>query len=271
MKEETPKLAAFFRRDLLVLWSYRAAFFSDWANMLLQVALFYFVSRLVDPARIPTFGGRTTTFLEFTAIGVAFSSFVQVSFARVMMAIRQEQVMGTLESLFVTPTAPATLQLGLVVYDLIYIPVRTAIYLALIAVLLGADFRLGGFLPATAILLSFIPFAWGLGVVSAAAILTLRRGSGLTGLAGPLLTLFSGAYVPLSVLPGWMRAIARVNPLNLALDGARHVLLGNQGWAAVWPRAAILLPMGVASLYVGSVAFRAALNRERRRGTLGLY
>lgn len=254
-----------------MLWSYRTAFISDWANMLLQVSLFYFVARLVDPARIPAFDGRTATFLEFTAIGVAFSSFVQVSFARVMVAIRNEQVTGTLESLFVTPTAPATLQLGLVVYDLVYVPVRTAIYLALIALALGADFRAGGFPPAAAIMVAFIPFAWGLGVTSAAAILTFRRGSGLTGLAGPVLTLFSGAYVPLSVLPDWMRAVARVNPLNLALDGARQVLLGTQGWGAVWPRAAVLLPLGIVSLVLGSLAFRAALERERRRGTLGLY
>lgn len=254
-----------------MLWSYRTAFFSDWANMILQVALFYFVDRLVDPSRVPSFGGRATTFLEFTAIGVAISSFVQVSFARVMVAIRNEQVAGTLESLFVTPTAPATLQLGMVMYDLVYVPVRTAIYLSLVALLLGAHFHIGGFLPTAVLLVCFTPFGWGLGVLSAAAILTLRRGSAVTGLAGPVLTLFSGAYVPLQVLPGWIRSVARWNPLNLALDGSRRALLGAEGWGTVAPRAVVLLPLGALALFIGNLAFRGALNRERRRGTLGLY
>ncbi len=119
--------------------------------------------------------------------------------------MQQEQFAGTLESLLMTPTSPATIQLGSVVYDLIYIPIRTAIFLVIIAFAFGLDFHASGLLPALVVLLVFIPFVWGLGVASAGATLTFRRGSGIVGLASTVLVLFSGAFYPLDVLPAGSR------------------------------------------------------------------
>jgi ABC-2 type transport system permease protein len=271
LRSDLRKMPAFLRRDVLVSWSYRTAFFADWLNLVVQVGLFYFMSRLIDPQLIPQFGGSSTTYMEFVGIGIAFSSFVQASLGRVVAAIRNEQLMGTLESLLVTPTAPATLQLGSVVYDLVYVPVRTAIFLGLMVAVFGIGLEPGGLLPATAILVVFIPFSWGLGVLSAAAVLTLRRGSGVAGIGGTLLTLTSGAYFPLTVFPGWLRFVAEHNPLTVALDGARGALLGGDGWSAVWEPVSVLVPLAAVTLTVGAFAFRQAIKRERRRGTLFLY
>ena len=52
-------------------------------------------------------------------MGIALSArSCRRNLARVKAAIRGEQVMGTLEMVFLTPTAPTTVQLGSVVYDL---------------------------------------------------------------------------------------------------------------------------------------------------------
>jgi hypothetical protein len=51
----------------------------------------------------------------------------------------------------------------------------------------------------------------------------------------------------------------------------REPLLGGTGWEGVGRAVAVLLSLAVASLVLGAVAFRSALRRERRRGTLGLY
>jgi ABC-2 type transport system permease protein len=272
LRTEIRKLAAFFRRDMLIVWSYRAAFFADWANLVVQIAIFYFVSKLVNNQQIEQYSeGRTTTYIEYVAIGIAFSSFVQASLGRVVATIRQEQLMGTLESLLVTPTSSAILQLGSFVYDLVYVPLRTTIYLVLMVLVFGIHLYVGGLLPTIAILVAFIPFAWGLGLISAAAVLTMRRGSGLAGIGGTLLTVASGAYFPLTVFPSWMEVIARNNPLTLAVEGAREALLGAAGWSVVWRPALILLPLAAVTLTIGGFAFRKAIQHERRRGTLFLY
>jgi hypothetical protein len=55
------------------------------------------------------------------------------------------------------------------------------------------------------------------------------------------------------------------------LGAARKALLDGGGWSDVAPTLAQLVPVAVASLALGFFAFRFALRRERRLGTLGLY
>lgn len=271
VREDLAKIPAFFRRDLLVLWSYRTAFFSDWINMLVQVLIFYFLNRIIPSDRLPTYGGRHATYLEFVTVAIALTAFLQISLGRVVAAVRTEQNQGTLEALMATPTAPSALQLGSVVYDLLYVPLRTAVFLTLMTLLLGVRLSVAGILPTAVMFLFFIPFIWGLGVISAAAVLTFRRGNGLVGIGVVLLTLSSGAYVPVQYFPGWLQRIAELNPMTTVLNAARESLLGNPDWSAVWRVVPELVPLAAVSLILGVFAFRLALTRERRRGTLGLY
>lgn len=271
LREELFKLSAFLRRDLLVAWSYRLAFASEWGGLALQAVMFYFVSLMVDPTALPTYGGSQATYMEFVAVGIAMSAFVQLALSRVGTGLRGEQVQGTLESLMMTPTSPTTIQLGTVFYDLLYIPVRTALFLVLTALAFGLHFDLGGFVPALTVLLAFIPFVWGLGVANAGFILTFRRGAGISGLVVTLLTLFSGAFFPLDLLPGWGQGLAELNPIAVAIEGMRQPLLGGTGWSGVGGELLVLLPLSALSLALGVLAFRAALRREKRRGSLGLY
>jgi ABC-2 type transport system permease protein len=125
--------------------------------------------------------------------------------------------------------------------------------------------------PATLVLLAFIPFVWGLGVLSAAAILTVRRGAGVAAVAGGLLALLSGAYFPLSLLPSWLQELAEWNPIAIALDAMRSSLIAGADWATTAGDLAVLVPMSLGSLLVGLAAFRLALRHERARGTLGVY
>jgi ABC-2 type transport system permease protein len=268
---ELRKVPAFFRRDLLVLFSYRFAFVGDWLNLILQVVVFYFVGRMIDPSRLPVVGGARVSYMEFVVIGIALTSFVQVSLGRVVSVIRTEQMMGTLEALVVTPTTLTTLQLGSVAYDLVYIPIRIALFLAFSAVAFDVRLVLSGLWLGLVILACFIPFVWGLGALGAAAVLTFRRGAGLVGIGVTVLTIASGTYFPVSLLPGWLAWLAGHNPVTLCLDAMRLALLSGGGWADVVPAIRVTAPVAVASLVSGVVALRWAIHRERRLGTLGTY
>ena len=268
---ELRKVPAFIRRDFLVAWSYRIVFVSDVINLAGQVLLFAFVGKMIDPSTLPRYGGTEVTYLEFASIGIALAVFVQFGLTRVGSAVRGEQLMGTLESVLMTPTAPTTVQLGSVAFDLVYIPIRTALFLGLTAVFFGLHFSPGGTLPAALILLSFIPFVWGLGVVAGATILTIRRGGGMVGFGVLALAFSSGIYFPVDLLPGWVEATAAFNPIALAIEGIREALLGTVTASETASILAVLAPLSLAALGLGLLTFRLALRRERRRGTLGLY
>ena len=113
----------------MILLSYRAAFVTDIVAILIQAAIFGFVAQIVDTSKLPSYGGQQASYFEFVMVGVIIATVSGLLLSRVATAIRQEQMIGTLESLLVTPTAPTTVQAGSVAFDLILIPIRMAVLL----------------------------------------------------------------------------------------------------------------------------------------------
>lgn len=265
---EARKLPAFFRRDLLTALSYRTAFVLDWGNLIVQVFMFALIGRLVDPTTLD--GTGASSYVEFTVVGIALAGFMQLAMGRATSAVREEQLMGTLESVLLTPTRPVTFSLGSVVYDLIYVPIRTVIFLAVASAVFDLGFTGAGVAGVMVILVSFIPFVWGLGMMAAAATLTIRKASVIGGLVGLGLTIGSNAYFPVDVLPAWLQPIARANPLTISLDAARRVITDG-GWSPVVEAVTPMLPLAAAAMALGVLALRLSLDREKAKGTLGQY
>ena len=268
---ELRKLLAFARRDFRVALSYRMSFVSDLVGIVGQVVIFYFVGRLIDPTKLPRYGGTHVTYLQFAAIGIGVAVFVEFGLQHVSRAVRSEQLMGTLDSLLMTPTAWVTIQVGSVAFELLFLLLRLTLFVVGIALVFGLDFHASGALPAAVLMVAFFPFVWGLGVIAAAVVLTFRRGGGIVGLGSLALALLSGLYFPTNLLPGWLADAAAWNPLALTTNGIREALISGAHWSSVASKLAVLAPASVGSLVLGALCFRVAMRRERRLGTLGLY
>jgi ABC-type polysaccharide/polyol phosphate export permease len=85
------------------------------------------------------------------------------------------------------------------------------------------------------------------------------------------LGLVSGAFFPLALLPIWLQRLAEANPVAIVMEGTREALIGGGDWGSVGTDLLILVPLAICAMCAGIVAFRAALEREHRRGTLGVY
>jgi ABC-type polysaccharide/polyol phosphate export permease len=267
---ETLKLAAFLRRDFLIAASYRLSYAAEFASVVVGVVMFSLVGRMVNSQVLPSYGGVHPTYMEYVATGLVLGAFVQIGVTRVSQAIEQEQTRGTLESLLITPTTAPTILIGSVAYDLVYVPIRTVLTLVVIAVGFGLRYQANGFPAAALFLLLFIPFVWGIGMISAAMQLTFRKGAGLFTTFITLFTVGSGAYVPVSVLPGPAAQLAPYNPVGVAAHGMRESLLAG-GSSALDGKLLILPILSAVALLMGIVALRLAMRRERRLGTIGIY
>ena len=79
----------------------------------------------------------------------------------------------------------------------------------------------------------------------------------------PLLFM-SNAFVPLDAMPGWMRIVARINPLTYAIEAMRILVI--EGWSGrVWSSLGVLAIAAGGCLAVGTREFRRQTG-DRVRG-----
>jgi ABC-2 type transport system permease protein len=71
------------------------------------------------------------------------------------------------------------------------------------------------------------------------------------------LTFLSGAFLTLRLAPGWIRVIARFNPVNWAVSAARDALSSHPAWGTVGSYAGFLAITVVVSAALSTRAFRA--------------
>lgn len=81
----------------------------------------------------------------------------------------------------------------------------------------------------------------------------------ITGFAGLPLTFVSSALVPLALMPGWMQAAARLNPMTYAINTVRILILDGWRLAPVVTAAVALLAFDVCAVALAAPALRRGL------------
>ena len=81
----------------------------------------------------------------------------------------------------------------------------------------------------------------------------------ITGFVSLPLTFASSALVPLALMPGWMAALARLNPMTYAINGVRTIVLS--GWQAgpLLRITVILTSFDLICLMIAAVTLRRGL------------
>ena len=102
-------LWAYLVRDALMASSYRMNFMMQWISLVFGIFSMYFVSLMIgDNPLFDRYGG----YLPFAVIGAATSTFMLTGFNSFSGAIRGEQMMGTLESVLMTPIRLTLVMVG---------------------------------------------------------------------------------------------------------------------------------------------------------------
>ncbi len=70
------------------------------------------------------------------------------------------------------------------------------------------------------------------------------------------LTFASSAFVPVAVLPGWLQAVAAVNPLTPAVEAARRLTLGQPVGGTVAAAVLASLAVGLGAMVVATLGIR---------------
>jgi ABC-2 type transport system permease protein len=159
--------------------------------------------------------------------------------------------------------------LGVALFSIVYGILRTA--LLLVALFFFFDVNLsqanvGGAL--AIILVGSLSFV-GVGIMAAVLpLLFTERGEEMTFIISSLLLLVSGVYYPVSILPGWMQAAARISPATYVLEGMRATILDGKPTSQLGDYLIPMAIIGALTIPLGMMVFTTVERYAKRTGRL---
>ena len=263
-------MIAFVRRDLREALTYKLSFLSSVTGILLSSATFYFVAKLV-PAETPALGPFGGDYFSFAVVGVAFAGLLGMFQEGLASVVRGAQVSGTLEALLVTPVPVPAILFGSSLYGLLFQVFRTVLHLGVALAFFGL--ALGRVNAAGVVAVGFLTVLCflSIGILSASFVLVYKRGNPFSWVLGTVSGLLGGVVFPVVLLPPWIRWASSLLPVTYALDGMRKSLLASAPFSAILPDVAALAAFDALLLPASLVAFRLAVRKAKKDGTLAQF
>lgn len=264
------KAHSFIKRSYMLQMSYKLEFFLRLFFAFFNILTYYFVAKLVGTAGAPYLKPYGGDYFSFVLIGVAFSTYLMVSLRGFSESIRDEQMMGTLEAMLVTPTNTTTVITLSALWSFIVASVRVLFYL-LIGLILGVKMTGANVFGAFIILILTILCFSSIGILSASFIMIFKRGDPINMFFMSTSELFGGVLFPIEVFPWWLQIVSSILPMTYSLNGMRHALLQGYSLQSLAPDIFILILFSLILLPLSLFTFRYAVERVKDEGTLIQY
>jgi ABC-2 type transport system permease protein len=200
-------------------------------------------------------------------VGAVIWAFLGIIFEFVTETVAWERWEGTIEYTFMAPLSRSMHLFGMGAFAVLYGLIRATILFFVVAAFIGVHMPDANFGAALA-LISIASFSFiGIGMMtSVLPLISPEKGAQLGFVMQGMMLVVSGVYYPVSVMPHWMQAIAKISPATYALRGDRASIVNGAGlaWADVWP----LLIIAVVAIPLGLAIFKRGERYAKKHGKL---
>jgi ABC-2 type transport system permease protein len=266
LRHELIGLAGVFERNVYLvkryIWWDVAFFIWTVANTLTIV----FIAKGIEAGGGQIDVDQVTTIL---LIGAVVWAYLGIIFEILTETVAWERWEGTIEYTFMAPLSRPIHLFGMGLFAIVYGVIRAILLFAVVALFFHLELAQANYAAALVVLvvasISFI----GIGMMTAVLpLISPEKGTQLGFVAQGILLVVSGVYYPVSVLPGWMQALAKISPATYALDGIRDAIINGASVSAMWPNIWPLLIIGAVSVPLGLEVFRRGERYAKRHGKL---
>jgi ABC-2 type transport system permease protein len=212
----------------------------------------------------------TFDFMGYIAIGTTVWMWQNIILWDVGFSLRSDQLRGTLESNWLTPTWRFSFLLGSTAVQLFSMGIFLLVSALEFTVFFGVRLNGNPFL-VLLMLLAAIPSIYGLGFAFASVVITAKEANAFVFLVRGLVMIFCGITYPLSITPGWMQSVAHWLPPTYIIHGIRQAALNDASLATLLPDLIPLVLFGIFWLVVGYLMFKFMEHRARQTGAIGQY
>lgn len=260
-------VAGVCKRDFDLFRTYRLRVLSTMFTTAVSLTLFYYISRLVSSRAFSS----PERYYAYVVIGMVILAVLTSTIATPLATLRQELLTGTFERMVLSPFGPVASVLSLMIFPLL-LALCTSLFtiafaLAFFGLRLNWSAAAAGLPIALLAAVSFAPF----GLLMAAGTVMLKQTHAGATFVITALTVVSGVYFPVVLLPHWIRWLSDVQPFTPAVELLRHVLVNTPLEESVTLSLVKLVVFPIVLLPVGAWVLHAAVERSRRMGTLIEY
>ena len=214
----------------------------------------------------PAEENRLTTIL---LIGAVIWSYLGIIFEILTETVAWERWEGTIEYTFMAPLSRPIHLFGMGAFAVVYGVIRAVLLFGVVALFFNLELAGANFAAALIVLLVASVSFIGIGMMTAVLpLISPEKGTQLGFVAQGLLLVVSGVYYPVSVLPGWMQALAKISPATYALRGCRAAIINGAGLTDLWTEIWALLVIGAVSVPLGLWTFRTGERYAKKHGKL---
>ena len=226
-----------------------------------------------DPRALAAFAARSGTgeVAGFVFVGFAMYMWLSILLWGPGTALRQEQLRGSLEAVFLTPASRLVVLFGPPVASLWPVLLQFAIMAVGLSVLFGVQLELGAMLRALVVIVVGIPAMYGLGAIFASGVLHLGEVGPAVQFVRGICVLACGITYPIVMLPGWAQGVAATLPPTYIVDGMRRVLLAGAGLDEIAVQLGMTLGLAAVGIALAVVLYRWTERQARVSGMLGRF
>jgi ABC-2 type transport system permease protein len=211
-----------------------------------------------------------TDFIGYIVIGTTVWMWQNIVLWDVGFSLRNEQMRGTLESNWLSPTWRFSFLLGQTGPQIISMLMFIGVTALEFGLLFGVRLN-GSVWMIFLMMLAAIPAIYGLGFAFASLVITVKEANAFVFLIRGLVMIFCGITFPISLLPDWMQSIAKWLPQTYLIHGMRAAAFSNARLPELLPDLIPLLLFGTFWLVLGYSTFLWMERRARRTGSIGQY
>jgi ABC-2 type transport system permease protein len=226
-----------------------------------------------DPQALAAFAERagSTDVAGFVFVGYAMYMWLSSLLWGSGTALRQEQMRGSLEAVFVTPASRLVPLFGPGVAMLIPMSLTFVIMGVALWAFFGVVPPLAAVLQAAVVVIAGVPALYAIGTLFAASVLRFGEVGPVVQLVRGMFVLACGITFPVAMLPLWAQVWAWLMPPTYIVDDLRRILLRGASLADLGPHIAIVLTIAALIALLAVFVFRALEASARRSGMLGQF
>ena len=271
MFDELRKIPVFLVRDFKIMFTYKLAFSMTFFSIiftLFHLALFGSMFGLTDIPALENYGHN---FISYILVGSIGWGFLWTIMAATSEGLTTEMMLGTLESILITPTKAYTLMISYALFGC-FAGLITILILVIVGFFVfGISVLAGATIYTLIIFILSATMMMGFGLIFGGLTIWLKNIGDTVPFLQNLSMFFCGVYFPISVLPAFLQPISKFIPFYYSIEGMRASLNSSTPNSEILYYILTLLILSIIFILLGIFVIHRGLVKAKKDGSLAFY